>query len=286
MEKKIQEIMSLQISGENFKGLQPIREFIVETPGKVMGIAATYLDNPNERARYLAVQIIHEAGQTSRGKTRQEAVNQLVIACRDNQQSIRSLASTYLESYQRVDFTPEVKDTIKSLLQVPEYGKNLLLIAGYVQPNGVASTLKEIEEGRIYKHTDRWNLYLALARCGEQEYIDYIVTRVQTLGLNDEVVTSLYPGLAYTRQARAIEVLTDVIHQDEKACLSPNPESGESIPCGYRVMEILAPVIKGFPLQLNPSGELKTKDYQQAYKRARKWLKDNERKIRIIEDQF
>ena len=46
------------------------------------------------------------------------------------------------------------------------------------------------------------------------------------------------------------------------------------MPCGYRIMEYLAPVIKDFPLKTDASGDVITKDYEHALMQVREWLKN------------
>jgi hypothetical protein len=80
------------------------------------------------------------------------------------------------------------------------------------------------------------------------------------------------------------EYLVTVLNSDEKLCSSSNPGSDVSILCGYRVMEYLAPVVKGYPLKQLPSGDIDTNDYHKALLSARSWFA--KKKYEILKDTF
>ena len=120
---------------------------------------------------------------------------------------------------------------------------------------------------------DRWAAQLALARLGDREALATVLARAKRYPVNDDVVYELLPDLVYTRQKEAIDYLVSIVHSDEKNCQSADPEAEQSILCGYRVLELLAPVIRDFPLALDESGDLAVSDYPKALADARSWLK-------------
>jgi hypothetical protein len=84
----------------------------------------------------------------------------------------------------------------------------------------------------------------------------------------------------------AYDYLITVLNDDTKNCMSPNPNSGAQIVCGYRVMEFLAPVIANFPLKTYEGiNQIKTDNYQAALETARAWFKENP-DYKIKDDTF
>jgi hypothetical protein len=112
-----------------------------------------------------------------------------------------------------------------------------------------------------------------------------ILDRVKKLPVNDNVVYEIFPDLIYARQMEAISYLTRVLFSDENNCESADAENATKIPCAYRVMEQLAPVSEGYPLELGESGDVKTKDYTAALKKVREWFR-KQKDYKIIRDTY
>ena len=93
--------------------------------------------------------------------------------------------------------------------------------------------------------------------------------------MNDNLVYNIFPDLVFTRRPEAIAFLIEEIGSNEKNCLSADVEREVSIPCGYRIMEQLAPVIEGFPFDLDESGDLKASNYPAALATVRQWFSDH-----------
>ena len=51
-------------------------------------------------------------------------------------------------------------------------------------------------------------------------------------------------------------------------------------------MEAIAPYVKGIPLELSASGDLKTTDYKKALKDTRAWIVSNRSNYELITDVF
>ena len=172
------------------------------------------------------------------------------------------------------DFSTISNDSLKSLLQPTT--KNLskiLLEAGKTnRTDFIDPLISFLEANNKLSPQVKWSTHLALARLGETNAINYIVQRTRKLGVNDDVVYELFPGLVYTRQPQAFEYMVEVIKSDNKSCNSADPENSEPINCAYRILEFLAPVVNGFPLEIDASGDIKTKDYAVALQQAREWF--------------
>jgi len=118
----------------------------------------------------------------------------------------------------------------------------------------------------------RWTLNVALGRLGDEKSARWCVDQVRRMGLNDQVVHHLVPDLVFMHYKPAVDYLLSAICRDQQNCSSPNPDSSAKINCGYRLMEVVAPAIKGFPVQTDEGGNLQTNDYAHALKKVRTWI--------------
>jgi hypothetical protein len=99
------------------------------------------------------------------------------------------------------------------------------------------------------------------------------------------VVYEVFPDLVYTRKREAIDYLIEALNSNSKNCESANAENAERIPCAYRVMEMLAPIIENYPLKRNESGDIETNDYPTALQKVKDWFKEN-KNYKILKDNF
>ena len=123
----------------------------------------------------------------------------------------------------------------------------------------------------------RWAMHLAMARLGEQRDIDFVVRRAASIPYEyvEDLMRLIIPELIYTRQKQAIDVCVKILQDDGCKCASGNPNVDAKILCGYRIMELLAPVVKGFPYAASATGMIETDDYEEALRMVRKWFADN-----------
>jgi len=162
--------------------------------------------------------------------------------------------------------------------------KELVLVAGALNDSLLKNKIKGKLSDETLKKSDRWAIHLALARMGEQESIDYLKERVNSLQLNSNVVDYIYKDLIYTRQKVLYDLIVEKIFSDEKLCESSNPDSEVSILCGYRILELIAPYIDGFPIKTLPSGDLNVESYENALITAREWFLNNKMNYQIIKN--
>ncbi len=209
---------------------------------------------PSVRAQtyYLTKQV----GTNSQDPTiRQSAADQLITGLQDENSGNVGRVYTYLSTFRPADFTASSRQVIAELLsQNPPHFSRLLKLVGSLGMTEQISTLRNLLpelSGR-----DRWAAQLALARLGDQEALSNVLARAKRYPVNDDVVYELLPDLVYTRQKEAIDYLVTIVQSDEKNCAPADPDASEKILCGYRVLELLAPVIQDFPLTVDASGDL------------------------------
>jgi hypothetical protein len=219
---------------------------------------------------------------------RQEIVLKLVDGLADTQPAVRNSCVEYLSQCIRRDFTAQSQERFSEQFNSNAwFSKELVLLAGFIGHPACRATL----EGLAYSPAPnrrrlQWHANLALSRMGDNSAMSWCLSQIDRIGINDDVTYELLPGLVYTRQRRMFEYLITVLNSDEKLCTSSNPDSDESILCGYRVMEYLAPVVGGYPLKQHPSGDIDTRDYHKALLSVREWFAKRNGNYEILTDRF
>ena len=223
------------------------------------------------KAYYLAQQI----GTHSQDKAiRQRAVNELTAGLQDEDNGNIGRVHSYLTAFGLADFTLASRQVIANLpSQSPAHLSRLLKLVGTLNLTDQVPTLRNLLPGLSAR--DQWAAQLVLARLGDPEALATVLARVKQEPVSDDVVYELLPDLVYTRQKAALDYLVTIVQSDEKNCQSADPEAEQPILCGYRVLELLAPVIQDFPLTVDESGDLAVSDYPKALQQARRWLREH-----------
>lgn len=248
-------------------------------------LTSYYTDSlPLVRAK--AYNITARLGQkTQQPEARRLAVTSLINAIKDKDTGISGNASEALAGFDVEDFTHSHKAEITDLLkaEIPHKGQ-LIKVAGYLDIKEAQTTLKQLAQPGNDRKI-RWAAYLALARMGEQQELQYVVKTVAAMPLNDDVVYEMVPDLIYTRQKAAFDYLFTIINSDVAGCFSADPDASANILCGYRTMEYLAPYISNFPLPIE-GGELAIDDYEQALHDLRTWHAQHQNDYEIMKEGF
>ena len=243
-----------------------------EQHNEVLSALQPYYTDTLPGVRAQAYFLTKQVGTNSQDPTiRQSAVSQLITGLQDEDSGNIGRVHTYLSASDPADFTASSQQAVADLLsQNPPHFSRLLKLVGSLgmtdQLVPLQNLLPELS-GR-----DRWAAQLALARLGDQEALASVLARAKRYPVNDDVVYELLPDLIYTRQKEAIDYLVTIVQSDEKNCEPADPDASENILCGYRVLELLAPVIQDFPLTVDASGDLAVSDYPKALQQARQWF--------------
>lgn len=237
-----------------------------------------YLSDSVSEVRLAAYSLLTNIGrQSSAPLFRKQIVTTLASGWRDADSGISGLIGSSLQQFQQQDFNTAAKDSLRSLVQkMPAYYDKLVTLCGFLSMTDQQMIIQaQLQSGAIKSKSEKWSAYLALCRMGDVQALTYVMNRVRKLGVNDDVVYEVFPDLIYTRQREAFSYLIEALNSNEKNCEPANPEASGNIPCAYRVMEMLAPVVKDFPLKADASGDVITKDYPKALQQARVWLKQH-----------
>jgi len=257
-----------------------------ENAKAILASISPYLQDtlPNVRAK--AYTITNVAGHASKvAATRQDAVSKLIKGGKDKNSGNAGEAIDYLTTFSKPDFTAASKDSIRSLLHNNvAHLDQLLRLIGYLELTDMKEEIRSLTQPGNPQGV-RWAAIVSLARMNDTDAIAEMMRRVKKLPVSDDIIYKIFPDLAYSRNAEAIAYMVEVMKRDSKDCMSADAERQQPIPCGYRIMEQLAPVIKGYPLQLDESGDIKAKDYVAALKAVRAWF-DQHPAYTIRHDNF
>lgn len=261
----------------------PLQFSSPEYANKTLNAITPYENDTSATVRSKAYAIVQLVGKSNQSDVR-EAVQHLVQACKDKDSGNVGAAISYLTTFYKKDFNNASQDEIRNIFkQNPPHFDQLLRLIGFLELNDLQESIKPyLQPGN--SRSNRWAAIVALARMGDSFAIQDMLTRAKKLPVNDDIVYEIFPDLIYTKQEPALDYVIEVLRSDDKNCTSPG-ESEAPIVCGYRIMEQLANVIEGYPLQLDESGDLKTTDYKQALITIRTWF-DTHKEYMILKSTY
>jgi len=240
---------------------------------EILEVLAHFLRDSSHYVREKTYELAYAiSSRSSEYRLRQEGIAILINGVTDDDRAIRALAIDFLEKFQKEDFPPAAKDSLRRLItsEVSPLDR-LIKLAAFLELDDLIPLIRSWSLPGTRTQL-RWSALQCLARMGEQDAINEIMTRVKRLPVNDDVVYKIFPDLIFTRQPRPIAYIVEALQSNERKCLSADVERSVAIPCGYRIMEQLASVIEGFPVALNDSGDLKTDNYADTLAAVREWF--------------
>ncbi len=247
----------------------------------------SFTNDSNALVRNQAYMIIHRLGKSSENATEtMVCVEYLSKACHDTEVGIALYCSKILGNYPRQYFTGKAKKNISSaLFPKSRILPNIAQLTGYLGLKENVDLLNTIASDNDESLKNRWYANLALARMGYDNSIRYCLNVYKRQKMSSELVEEMIPDLLYTRQKEIFDEVVKILYSNEKNCVSGNPDNERAIPCGYWVMEQLAPYIQNFPLQTYASGAIKSTDYDKGLDILRKWF-DSNTDYRITDEGF
>jgi hypothetical protein len=245
-----------------------------------------YLNDTVAIIRSKAYGLVQLSGSNARQSAmREDAVTKLLEGCKDKDAGNAGLALDYLTSFINKDFNAAAKDSVKTLFKRrPPHFDKVIRIAGFLEIKDLSDEIRQLTTNGNPRQ-QRWAATLALARMKDAAAQKDMMTRAKKIPVNDDVVYQIFPDLIYSRDREAIDYMIEVMQSDAKNCTSANAERESMIPCGYRIMEQLAPIIKSYPLELDESGDIKTNDYLAALASVRYWFSKN-KNYEILRDTY
>jgi hypothetical protein len=242
---------------------------------KILKLAGQNIGNINPQVRYKIIDLVkRKALVESDFKIKKKFVQFLIESAKDPDSGNSGVASKSLTLFAAADFDKQAGDSIYCLLlKKPYHYDQVIKLAGFLNFNNCHELLqKKLVSDSLLTAKDKWVIYLALARMGDSTSMKFCFEKVKTQPLSDKMVTYIYPDLVYTRQPVAINYLLSQILSDSKECCSPSPETDEKTICAFKIMELVAPVITNFPIQVTAYGDLEIDNYGDALTKVQNWL--------------
>jgi hypothetical protein len=248
-----------------------------ENAQKILTVLPKYLTDSVAAIRLRATSLARTIGTSSKiSSVRSKAIDLIIFSSKDIDSGNAGLALTFLTEFNKPDFNKANQDTLyASLLRKPAHLSTLIKLIGYLEISSAKNDLFNLSQNSALSRKDRWTALLALARMNDEQAATDVMNRVMRMPVTDAVVYEIFPDLIYTRRPQAINYLIGALNSDAKNCESPNLDNSVRIPCAYRIMEMLSPIIENYPLKQNASGDIETTDYPAALQKVRDWFKVN-----------
>jgi hypothetical protein len=284
LSQRLAQAMEQKRANNYFEGTRAFADDMLAAPNKLMELLPIYGQDSSALVREFTCDLYAFLYE----KTVDNEIKQAVIAClgtalSDSIQDVRAAAAAVLNEIPAGEFPDKAKQLIiESFSAYGPLDEEQVLLAGYLRLTELTDILQQVKNDPGQDNGVRWRCYLALARMGDESSLDFVLAAVRKRGVNDRVVYNDFPDLVYTRQRKAFDFLVKELFSDEQKCHSPNPSIDREMVCGYRIMEMLAPVIKDFPLSVTAAGTINTRNYENALEKARKWLKQHETNYEIL----
>ncbi len=208
-----------------------------------------------------------------------QSIPQLLTACTSFDASTISRAVRKLQRFEYNEFTTADKTKLNTILtkDTPHLSK-LIKLAGFLQMTDELEALRQME---ITNRRDKQALNLARTRCGNGNRLASMMKNVRKIPVNDRFVYEVAPMLVYVRQKAATNYLLELILEEEERCSPADAETPGSINCAYRLIEMVAPTIKDFPVKVGRTGDIITDDYQKALEEVRTWIHNNKNNYQL-----
>jgi hypothetical protein len=218
-------------------------------------------------------------------KIRSRVVSKLVFFCKDEDSGNSGFAINSLFSFRKSDFTKITLDTIRSILKEGSgHFDEFVRLVGYLDMTDQIPELQNWLAKSERNKPLKWSLLLSLSRLNDTVATNYILMRIQKVQVDDRMIYGLAPDLIYTHNRAIYDYLLGILYSDEKNCQSSNPNINSSIPCAYRIMELLVPVIDAIPLKARASGDIVTSNYLLALNQTRSWFNERRGSYKIKMD--
>lgn len=238
--------------------------------------------------RSVALQRICEAGlRSQKPETRQEAIEVIITSLDDKDAGNIGSAISLLTSFRPDDFTAEHKYIISQKVKPGTiYLDRIILLTGYLNIRDLIYNFHQTLNDKTIPKRTRLNMHLAMARMDDTVSVAFLKTRLEKVKIDNDIVYDVFPLLTYTRQKVFFDLLLEVIMSYDENCLSSNPDKLQPVICAFRVMEMVAPYIHNFPVQVDKSGGLISDNYDQTLQQVRQWIVLNKQVYTLKYDTY
>ncbi len=246
-----------------------------------------FLKKENPKVKREAIRLIGQVGRKNTyPKTRQQAVNILLMTAMDKEAGVSGSIPSKLKRFKKQDFTLESRRLLGSIIRGGKASKmdQYIMLAGFIR------NCSAVEQSLFQYKSHKRNyqaVKLAQVRCGDKARLNNLMKNIKKMPVDDKFVYRVMPLLIYVRQKEATDYLMDWVMSDKKGCTPAGPDVPGRIPCAYRIIEALAPVVKDFPVKVDPlTGEMDVGDYTEGLKIVRNWIRKNKNSYTLIKDVY
>lgn len=199
--------------------------------------------------------------------------NPILLAAPDLNYSVWKACSKFPKSAYSTNTKVHIR---KYLLTQPQYLEKWLLLAGFAidDPMLILQVLEGQKSASIQQAGK-----LALVRMGDEIKTKAFLKAIKRIPIQDQFVYDIAPLAIYTRNRKVIQYLVDIIVENLGNCYPADAEIGGQISCGYRLVELLGPILQDFPQEIKE--EFSNADAKEQLSAARRWLRANRKRLRI-----
>jgi hypothetical protein len=242
-----------------------------------------FLRDSNDVVRARACKLIYNIAISAADSTRREGVNILAETCAVGDPATAATALQFLKKFSKGDFTIVARNRLASTFNSnAAFATEWIKLAGFLQLTELEARVRSFSLPG-HRHALRWAALLALARMGDTLATTEVVSRAKRLPVDDDVIYNILPDLIFTRQRSAFDYMIQLLNERAANCHTADAEREVAIPCGYRIMELLAPVIHDYPLKIGEWGDIETTNYPAALEQTREWFATNDNYIIMTE---
>jgi len=239
-------------------------------------ISSKYVQTANPDTLFKSVNIIYTIYKLSSIiEMKEEAVETLCKNCNSNEVFLKSEIYKSLRKIEKRHFTVVAIDLLQNNLTTKNSHLNeLVLLLGFAGNQETKQVLENFYYTENINQRTKWYIHLALARLGDMNQTEYCINKAKKLPVDDFFMYEVLPEIIYIKQPQLIPIFINVLQEKGKNCTNADPENPQQMHCGYRLIEIIAPVFINYPFESTPSGDLAVSDYNEARIIVLDWLEN------------
>jgi hypothetical protein len=268
---------------------QTLQSKLLQEPkqNEVYEALSAYVSDSLNKNRPGAIQLIKNAEKKVKDPIfRKEQLAVLFVALEKMPLKETKECINLMCKYEKAAFTNDQIDLIRDYLALPKIErKQAVLLLGFVGRADDADYLNAM--ATLYPLSKEENYYkqLAQVRLKNAKATEEYLIKFKSMSIDDNFVTNLLKDAVYTRNMDLIQSLLLSCLSGELNCYSANNDATAMIPCAYRILEALAPIIQGFPVKIDRTGEI-VGDPQAELEKAKTWIQAHQNDFILIDTNF
>lgn len=268
---------------------QTLLSKLIQEPkqNEVYAALSTYVSDSLNKNRVGAIQLIKNVEKKVKDPIfRKEQLAVLFIALEKMPLKETKECINLMCKYEKAAFTTDQIDLIRDYLALPKIErKEAVLLLGFIGRTDDADYLNAMATLYPLRKEELYYVQLAQVRLKNAKATEEYLTKFKAMSIDDNFVTNLLKDAVYTRNMDLIQSLLLSCLSGELNCYSANNDATAKIPCAYRILEALAPIIQGFPVKIDRTGEI-VGDPQAELEKAKAWIQAHQNDFILIDTNF